>query len=82
MNKVIRRNLRVRLGDISSVSKYPNVAMGKRVHILPFEDSMEGITGNLTQTYLIPYFKNVYRPVHNGDTFFLLEEDLDQSTLK
>ena len=64
MNKVIRRNLRVRLGDISSVTKYPNVPMGKRVHILPFEDSIEGLTGNLTQTYLIPYFKDVYRPVH------------------
>jgi transitional endoplasmic reticulum ATPase len=69
MNKVIRRNLRVRLGDISSITKYPNVPMGKRVHILPFEDSIEGLTGNLTQTYLIPYFKDVYRPVHKGDTF-------------
>ena len=71
MNKVIRRNLRVRLGDISSVTKYPNVPMGKRVHILPFEDSIEGLTGNLTQTYLIPYFKDVYRPVHKGDTFLV-----------
>ena len=69
MNKVVRRNLRVRLGDVASVTKYPNVPMGKRVHILPFEDSIEGITGNLTQTYLIPYFKDVYRPVHKGDTF-------------
>ena len=69
MNKVVRRNIRVRLGDVSSVTKYPNVPMGKRVHILPFEDSIEGITGNLTQTYLIPYFKDVYRPVHKGDTF-------------
>ena len=69
MNKVIRRNLRVRLGDVASVTKYPNVPMGKRVHILPFEDSIEGITGNLTQTYLIPYFKDVYRPIHKGDTF-------------
>ena len=71
MNKVVRRNLRVRLGDISSVTKYPNVPMGKRVHILPFEDSIEGLTGNLTQTYLIPYFKDVYRPVHKGDTFIV-----------
>src|SRR5689334_11677720 len=36
MNKVVRRNLRVRLGDIVSITKYPNVPMGKRVHILPF----------------------------------------------
>jgi transitional endoplasmic reticulum ATPase len=69
MNKVVRRNLRVRLGDVVNITKHPNVPMGKRVHILPFEDSIEGITGNLTQTYLIPYFKDVYRPVHKGDTF-------------
>jgi len=69
MNKVVRRNLRVRLGDIVNITKFPNVPMGKRIHILPFEDTIEGITGNLTQTYLIPYFKDVYRPVHKGDTF-------------
>jgi transitional endoplasmic reticulum ATPase len=45
--------------------------MGKRVHILPLEDTIEGISGNLTQTYLIPYFKDVYRPVHKGDTFIV-----------
>jgi transitional endoplasmic reticulum ATPase len=71
MNKVVRNNLRVRLSDVVNVTKFPNVPMGKRVHILPFEDSVEGITGNLTQTYLIPYFKDVYRPVHKGDTFIV-----------
>jgi transitional endoplasmic reticulum ATPase len=71
MNKVVRKNLRVRLGDIVSISKYPNVPMGKRVHILPFEDTIEGLTGNLTQIYLIPYFKDVYKPVHKGDTFLV-----------
>jgi transitional endoplasmic reticulum ATPase len=71
MNKVVRRNLRVRLGDIVSVQKHPNVPMGKRVHILPFEDTIEGISGSLTQTYLVPYFKDVYRPVHKGDTFLV-----------
>jgi transitional endoplasmic reticulum ATPase len=69
MNKVLRKNVRVRLGDVVSIVKNPNVPMGKRIHILPFEDTIEGLTGNLTQTYLIPYFKDVYRPVHKGDTF-------------
>ena len=69
MNKVVRHNLRVRLGDIVSVHKFPNIPVGNRVHILPFEDSVEGISGNLTQTYLIPYFKDTYRPIHKGDTF-------------
>jgi transitional endoplasmic reticulum ATPase len=45
--------------------------MGKRVHILPFEDSIEGLTGDLVNTYLIPYFKDVFRPVHKGDTFIV-----------
>ncbi len=71
MNKVVRRNLRVRLGDIVAVTKQPNVPMGKRIHILPFEDTIEGLTGNLTETYLKPYFKDVYRPVHKGDTFIV-----------
>ena len=71
MNKVIRRNIRERLSDVVSVTKQPNVPMGKRVHILPFEDTVEGLTGDLTQTYLIPYFKDVFRPVHKGDTFLV-----------
>ena len=36
---------------------------------MPFDDSIEGLTGDLTTTYLIPYFKDAYRPVKKGDTF-------------
>ena len=71
MNKVIRRNLRVRLGDVVSVGPCPDIPNGNRVHILPIDDTIEGITGNLTQTYLIPYFKDCYRPVRKGDTFLV-----------
>lgn len=69
MNKCIRRNLRVRLGDVVVVQPCPDIPNGKRVHILPIDDTIEGITGNLTQIYLIPYFKDCYRPVRKGDTF-------------
>ena len=69
MGKVVRNNLRIRLGDIASVHKYQAIPVGNSIHILPFEDTKEGISGNLTQTYLIPYFKDTYRPVHKGDTF-------------
>lgn len=48
MNKVIRRNLRVRLGDVVSVHPCPDIPNGNRVHILPIDDTIEGITGNLT----------------------------------
>jgi transitional endoplasmic reticulum ATPase len=48
MNKVVRRNLRVRLGDVVSVHPCPDIPNGNRVHILPIDDTIEGITGNLT----------------------------------
>ena len=51
MNKV-RSNLRVRLGDVVSVYQCPDVKYGKRVHILPIDDTIEGVTGNLFDVYL------------------------------
>ncbi|KAJ6232305.1 transitional endoplasmic reticulum atpase [Anaeramoeba flamelloides] len=69
MNKVIRKNLRVRLGDIVGVHEAPKVPYAERVHILPFDDSVEGITGNLFEVYLKPYFLEAYRPIREGDTF-------------
>jgi len=36
---------------------------------LPFDDTIEGLTGDLTQTYLVPYFKDAHRPIHKGDVF-------------
>ena len=38
---------------------------------MPIDDSIEGVTGNLTQTFLVPYFKDCYRPVRKGDTFLV-----------
>ncbi|CDP16951.1 unnamed protein product [Coffea canephora] len=69
MNKVVRANLRVRLSDVVSVHQCPDIKYGKRVHILPFDDSVEGLTGNLFDAYLKPYFLEAYRPVRKGDCF-------------
>jgi transitional endoplasmic reticulum ATPase len=69
MNKVIRSNLRVRFGDIVSVHQCPDVKYGKRVHILPIDDTVEGLSGNLFDTFLKPYFLEAYRPVRKGDMF-------------
>jgi transitional endoplasmic reticulum ATPase len=66
MNKVVRNNLRVKMGDIVSLHSAGEVKYGKAVHILPFEDSIQGITGNLFETYLKPYFTEAYRPVRKG----------------
>merc|ERR1719264_2419169 len=68
---VVRKNLRVRLGDIVSVHACGDVPYGKRVHVLPFDDTIEGITGNLFETYLKPYFLEAYRPVRQGDLFLV-----------
>ncbi|VFQ97596.1 unnamed protein product [Cuscuta campestris] len=71
MNKVVRNNLRVRLGDVVSVHQCPDVKYGKRVHILPVDDTVEGVTGNLFDVYLKPYFLESYRPVRKGDLFLV-----------
>ncbi|GLU11859.1 hypothetical protein SLE2022_285790 [Rubroshorea leprosula] len=71
MNKVVRSNLRVRLGDVVSVQQCPDAKYGKRVHILPIDDTIEGITGNLFDAYLKPYFLEAYRPVRKGDLFLV-----------
>lgn len=91
INKVVRKNLRVRLGDVVSVHQVkragreaaathpqedhslPDVSImvaqctdvkyGKRIHVLPIDDTVEGVTGNLFDAFLKPYFQDAYRPV-------------------
>ncbi|XP_012554675.2 transitional endoplasmic reticulum ATPase [Hydra vulgaris] len=69
MNRVVRQNLRVRLGDIVSVQACPDVKYGKRIHVLPLDDTVEGLTGSLFEVFLKPYFMEAYRPVCKGDLF-------------
>lgn len=69
MNKCIRKNLKVRLGDVVTVLPSENTPNLTKIHILPFDDSVEGITGDITQSYLIPYFKDTFRPIHKNDKF-------------
>jgi len=45
MNRVVRNNLRVRLGDVVAVQSCPDVKYGKRVHILPIDDSVRACLG-------------------------------------
>jgi transitional endoplasmic reticulum ATPase len=68
---VVRQNLRVRLGDIVSVHACTDIKYGKRIHVLPIDDTIEGITGNLFEVFLKPYFLEAYRPVRKGDTFLV-----------
>jgi hypothetical protein len=36
-------------------------------------NSVDGISGNLFETYLKPYFVEAYRPLRKGDTFLVRE---------
>ena len=44
----------------------PDVSYGKRVHVLPMDDSIEGVTGNLFDAFLKPYFLEAYRPLRKA----------------
>jgi transitional endoplasmic reticulum ATPase len=69
INRVVRTNLRVRLGDVVTVHPCPDIKYGARIHVLPIDDTVEGVTGNLFDTYLKPYFLEAYRPLRKGDIF-------------
>uniref|UniRef100_A0AAQ5XVF9 Transitional endoplasmic reticulum ATPase n=2 Tax=Amphiprion ocellaris TaxID=80972 RepID=A0AAQ5XVF9_AMPOC len=71
MNRVTRNNLRVRLGDVISIHACPDIKYGKKIHVLPIDDTIEGLTGNLFEVFLKPYFLEAYRPIHKGDIFLV-----------
>jgi transitional endoplasmic reticulum ATPase len=48
MNKVVRKNLRVRLGDCVTIKPSADVPNLTKIHILPLDDTIEGISGDLT----------------------------------
>ena len=39
---VARHNLRVKLGDVITIHACQDIKYGKRIHVLPFDDSIEG----------------------------------------
>ena len=71
MLQVVRKNLRVRLGDLVTIAPSGEIQYARRIHVLPFDDTMEGVTGNLFEVYLKPYFQEAYRPVKTGDCFLV-----------
>lgn len=69
INRVVRNNLRVRLGDVITIHPCPDIKYAKRISCLPIADTIEGLTGDLFEVYLKPYFVEAYRPVRKGDLF-------------
>ena len=60
---------RLRLGDAVEVTAFPDVKFAKSVQLVPFADSVEGITGDIFEVFVKPYFKEKYMPLHVSDTF-------------
>lgn len=71
LNKGVRKNLRVKLGDYIYISQFEDIKPAKKIHILPLDDTVEGLTGNLFEVYIKPYFLDAYRPVSKGDLFLI-----------
>jgi len=71
MSKVTRWNLGVHLGDIVTVEPLENIPFGKRVSILPIDDTIEGLDPgtSLFNTFLKPYFNKLFKPVMKGSHF-------------
>lgn len=55
LNKAARNNnLRVNLlGDLVNTYRLPDINLGKRVRVLQFDDSVEGLSRNPFEAYLI-----------------------------
>ncbi|KAK2196859.1 bifunctional ATPase [Babesia duncani] len=72
INKIVRKNLRVMLGDFIRISPCSDVPYGKKIQVLPLDDTVEGLSREaLFDVYLKPYFLESYRPVKKGDLFLV-----------
>ena len=56
LNEVMRKNIGVKIGDIITIHPFSDLKFGKRIHVLPFEDSILNCTKNLFDDFLKPYF--------------------------
>eukprot|EP01061_Rhynchopus_euleeides_P025190 TRINITY_DN4065_c0_g2_i3.p1 TRINITY_DN4065_c0_g2~~TRINITY_DN4065_c0_g2_i3.p1 ORF type:complete len:821 (+),score=428.57 TRINITY_DN4065_c0_g2_i3:184-2463(+) len=71
MHKVTRKNLFVRLGDMIYLHPCKDIKYGERIHVLPIDDTVEGLSGDLFELFLKPHFQEAYRPVRKGDIFIV-----------
>lgn len=51
------------------MSALPDIRSAESVRITPFEDAMEGFTGDLFEDFIQPYFAEKYPPIKVGDIF-------------
>src|SRR3989338_7668174 len=77
MNKVVRQNLRVRLGDLVTLKPYPDLKAGVSVQFRPIDAPVSNTPGDLASVFLKPYFEDHERPVTVGDTFVVLGQAMN-----
>ncbi|KAG9394277.1 ATPase family associated with various cellular activities (AAA) [Carpediemonas membranifera] len=71
LNSCARKNVAIHPGDVVTVNRCDDVPFGTRVRIIPYADTLEGVTGDLFETFLGPYFREAFRPVIEGDSFII-----------
>ncbi|CAF4698477.1 unnamed protein product, partial [Rotaria sp. Silwood2] len=71
LSPTLMEELQLHRGDIVSIQVCKNIKRGKHIYVLPVDDTVQGITGNLLGAYLKPYFRTSDRPVHQGDVFIV-----------
>ena len=76
LNEVMRKNIGVKIGDIITIHPFSDLKFGKRIHVLPFEDSILDLSKNLFDDFLKPYFLDSYRPIKKGDIFRVKNDDV------
>ena len=71
MTRIARSNIRTRIGNSVSLEPLSDLRVATAVHILPFKDSLQGLSGDLYEAYLRPYLLDKNRPVTVGDSLLL-----------
>jgi transitional endoplasmic reticulum ATPase len=55
--------------DAVTVVPAKDIPNAESVHIVPFQDTIEGYTGDLFEDFIQPYFGEKFPPLHVGDIF-------------
>ena len=56
------------MGDFATITALPDIKFAKSVTVLPFQESVEGLTGDLYDVFLKEYFASM-PPLRKGDVF-------------
>ncbi|KAG1861294.1 hypothetical protein F4604DRAFT_1492440, partial [Suillus subluteus] len=49
-------NLHMKLGDVVNICRCLDIPYGKGIYVLPFDDFIKGLSGNIFNVYPRPYF--------------------------